>query len=112
MTLLFIGLLIAPAFEGIVFIVIITIVYSIIGGGYNSFCQILFQNCVNTYDIPTLKGIYNILCGISIMLSGYISPMLLTKISLGNFCCVMAVLVGLLIAYNIFLNKNSRELRR
>lgn len=112
LTLLFIGLLIAPAFEGIVFIVIITIVYSIIGGGYNSFCQILFQNCVNTYDIPTLKGIYNILCGISIMLSGYISPMLLTKISLGNFCCVMAVLVGFLIAYNIFLNKNSRELRR
>lgn len=32
LTLLFIGLLMAPAFEGIVFIVIITIIYSVIGG--------------------------------------------------------------------------------
>lgn len=102
--LVLIGLLITPFFQGVVFIVIITIVYSVIGGGYNSFCQIIFQNYVNAYDIPTLKGIYNIFCGISIMVSGYASPLLLRKVSLNFFCIIMAAVVGFLIIYNIFWN--------
>ena len=102
--LVLIGLLITPFFQGVVFIVIITIVYSIIGGGYNSFCQIIFQNYVNAYDIPTLKGIYNIFCGISIMVSGYASPLLLRKVSLNFFCIIMAAVVVFLIIYNIIWN--------
>lgn len=94
-----VGLLISVTSTGLVFMIIVTLVYSIIGGGYNSFCQIIFQNNVKREDIPTMRGIYNIFCGISIMLSGHFAPRLLNQLKLPMFCIVMAVIVAISAIY-------------
>lgn len=96
------GLILSASADGLCFIMIITLTYSVIGGGYNSFCQIIFQARLAREDIPTMKGIYNILCGTSIMLSGAVAPILLEKIPLGMFCLVMAVfIIGAMVYFYI-----------
>lgn len=59
----------------------ILIIYPIVGAGYNTVVQIYFQDKTSRDDIPILKGIYNIVCGSSILLSGFLTPFLLTDIS-------------------------------
>lgn len=109
LTSLIVGLLISSSASGITFIIIISLVYSIISGGYNTFCQIIFQNNVERDDIPTMKGIYNIFCGISIMLSGYLAPKLLNKLTLNLFCITMSIIVAISAIYIAF-SRNEKRL--
>lgn len=109
LTSLIAGLLISSSASGIAFIIIISLVYSIIGGGYNTFCQIIFQNNVKRDDIPTMKGIYNIFCGISIMLSGYVAPKLLNRLTLNLFCITMSIIVAISAIYISFTRDEERS---
>lgn len=71
------GLGVIPFLTGAGFLGVISIVYAIFGGGFNTLCQIFFQNVVYQGDIPLLKGLYNLICGTAIMMSGFILPEIL-----------------------------------
>jgi hypothetical protein len=87
------------ALTNLEFIVIsyILILYPIVGAGYNTIVQIYFQNNINRDDIPVLKGIYNIICGASIFLSGIVTPNIVQNINI--FFFIMATLFALLFLY-------------
>lgn len=61
---------------------LLLVLYPLIGSGYNTLSQIYFQRNTLQSDIPMLKGIYNITCGISIFLSGVLAPLLMVRASL------------------------------
>lgn len=67
--------------------------FPMVGAGYNTVAQIYFQNNTQRDDIPMLKSIYNILCGISILLSGIVTPFLLLHFSV--FFAAMMLLFAL-----------------
>lgn len=72
-----------------VFVIIIPLIYSIYSGAINTLCQIFFQNNLSKEDIPIMKGVYNILCGISIILSGFITPFIILKMNISIFIILM-----------------------
>lgn len=78
--------------NGIYYVVSILLSY---GAGYNTVVQIYFQNETCRDDIPVLKGIYNIVCGISILLSGFLTPLLVADIN------VFFVAMSLLFIFSI-----------
>lgn len=95
------GLIIASMFNNIWFLITIIIIYAIFGGGFNTLCQIYFQNIVQQGDIPALKGIYNLLCGIAIILSGLLVPEIISEGSIYFFIgCIITTLVICLLLIN------------
>ena len=80
-----------------IIVAFILIVYPMIGAGYNTIVQIYFQNETCRDDIPVLKGIYNIVCGISILLSGFLTPLLAADINV--FFAAMSLLFIFSIIY-------------
>jgi len=81
-------------------------VYPLIGAGYNTMVQIYFQNKISRDDIPILKGIYNILCGLAILASGILSPILSRKINIFYFS--MGILFVISLLYIEYRNKKER----
>ncbi len=73
------------------------LVFPMVGAGYNTVAQIYFQNNTQRDDIPILKSIYNITCGISILLSGIVTPFLLLDLSV--FFVAMMVLFAFSMMY-------------
>lgn len=88
-----------------IFIVIIPLIYSIYGGGINTLCQVFFQNNLSKKEISIMKGIYNILCGISIILSSIINPYIISKIDI-NFFILTMILINIA---SIFLLRRSEK---
>lgn len=72
-----IGLGATPFLSGVGFLGVISVVYAVFGGGFNTLCQIFFQNMVHQGDIPLLKGLYNLICGGAIMIAGFVLPKVL-----------------------------------
>jgi hypothetical protein len=91
------GVIVSSFLSGIKYLLCIIVIYSIFGGGYNTFCQIIFQNEVEKKDIPKLKGIYNLFCGMTIMFSGFISPIMLKGLYIKLFEGIMMLLLILCI---------------
>ena len=78
------------------------LIYPLIGAGYNTLAQIYFQKNTDRDDIPSLRGIYNIMCGLAVLSSGLVSPLLLNDLS------VFYMAIGLLFALSmIFLRKQA-----
>ncbi len=81
-------------------------VYPLIGSGYNTIAQIYFQNKTNRDDIPILKGIYNIFCGLSVLGSGLMSPFLLNNLSLFYSGLIVLFALSLVFIKINFFNDN------
>lgn len=80
--------------------------FPMVGAGYNTVAQIYFQNNTQRDDIPMLKSIYNILCGISILLSGIVTPFLLLHFSV--FFAAMMLLFALSMLF-LYLPKRAQN---
>ena len=80
--------------------------FPMVGAGYNTVAQIYFQNNTQRDDIPMLKSIYNILCGISILLSGIVTPFLLLHFSV--FFAAMMLLFALSMIF-LYLPKRAQN---
>lgn len=69
---------------------------------------VYFQNSVQQGDMAALKGIYNLLCGIGIILSGIFIPQILLRGGLGIFlACMTAVFLSCLVLVKRIKQENA-----
>lgn len=76
------------------FIVIIILIYSIYGGAINTLVQIYLQHNLEKNEIVKMKGIYNILCGSTIIFSSITSPHLIKNINLFIFIMIFINIIS------------------
>ena len=61
---------------------ILLIIYGIYGGFLNTMFQIYFQKSVELPDIIMTKGLYNVFCGITIIIANVFSPIVIETFTL------------------------------